>query len=79
MKVKSLSCVRLFVTPWTLAHQAPLSWDFPGKSTGVGCRFLLQGMFLTQGSNLGLPHCRHRLYSLSHHIVHGILQARILE
>ena len=26
-------------------------WDFPGKNTGVGCHFLLQGLFLTQGSN----------------------------
>ena len=33
-------------------------WDFPGKSTGVGCYFLLQGIFPTQGRNLGLPHCR---------------------
>ena len=32
--------------------------DFPGKSTGVGCHFLLQGIFLTQGSNPGLLHCR---------------------
>ena len=31
-----------FVTPWTTAHQAPLGpWDFPGKSVGVGCHFLL--------------------------------------
>ena len=29
-------------------------WDFPGKNTGVGCHFLLQGVFLTQGSNLHL-------------------------
>ena len=29
-------------------------WDFPGKNTGVGCHFLLQGTFLTQGSNLHL-------------------------
>ena len=36
-------------------------WDFPGKSTGVGCHFLLQGIFPTQGSNLGLPHCRQML------------------
>ena len=28
---------------------------FPGKNTGVGCHFLLQGIFPTQGSNLGLP------------------------
>ena len=31
------------VTSWTVAHQAPLSWDFPGKNTGVGCHCLLQG------------------------------------
>ena len=41
VKVKSLSCVRLFTTPWTVAYQAPLSMDFPGKSTGVGCHCLL--------------------------------------
>ena len=33
-------------------------WDFPGKSTGVGCHFLLQRIFPTQGLNLGLPHCK---------------------
>ena len=40
-------------------------WDFPGKNTGVGCRALLQGIFLTQGSNPGLLcllHCRRILY-----------------
>ena len=42
MKVKSLSCVQLFATPWTVAQQAPL-WDFPGNNTGVGCHFFLQG------------------------------------
>ena len=41
-------------------------WDFPGKSIGVGCHFLLQRIFLTQGSNLGLPHRRQMLYHLSH-------------
>ena len=40
--------------------------DFPGNSTGVDCHFLLQGIFPTQGSNLGLPHCRQTLYRLSH-------------
>ena len=39
---------RLFVTPWTIAHQVPLSWHSPGKSTGVGCHALLQGIFLSQ-------------------------------
>jgi len=39
-------------------------WDFPGKKTGVGCHFLLQGIFPTQGSNPGLLHCRQMLYLL---------------
>ena len=41
-------------------------WDFPGKDTGVGCHFLLQEIFPTQGSNLGLLHCRQILYWLSY-------------
>ena len=61
VKVKSLSHVLLFVTPWTVAHQAPPSMDSPGKNTGVGCHFLLQGIFLTQGLNPGLPHSRQML------------------
>ena len=34
-------------------------WHFPGKNTGVGCHFLLQGIFPTQGSNLCLLHLLH--------------------
>ena len=64
MNVKSLSRVRLFATPWTVVYQAPLSWDFPGNSTGVDCHFLLQGIFPTQGSNPSLPHRRQMLYRL---------------
>ena len=41
-------------------------WDFPGKNTEVGCHFLLQRIFLTQGSNSDLLHCRQILYHLSH-------------
>ena len=37
--------------PWTTARQAPPSMGFTGKNTGVGCHFLLQGIFPTQGSN----------------------------
>ena len=33
---ESLSCVQLFATPWAVAHQAPLSWNSPGKTIGVG-------------------------------------------
>ena len=66
-KVKSLSCARLFVTPWIVACTKLLSpWDFQGKSTGVGCHFPLQGTFPTQGSNPGLLHCRQTLDHLSH-------------
>ena len=41
-------CPTLFVIPWTVAHQALCPWDFPGENTGVGCHFLLQGIFLTR-------------------------------
>ena len=62
-----LSRVRLFATPWTVASQAPLSMGIlPGKNIGLGCHGLIQGIFPTQGSNPGLPHCRQILYRLSH-------------
>ena len=41
-------------------------WYSPCKNTGVGCHFLLQGLFLIQGLNLGLLHCRQILYRLCH-------------
>ena len=62
-EVKSLSCVRLFATLWTVAYQTPLSMGF---SKQVGCHFLFQEIFPTQGLNPGLPHCRQTLYPLSH-------------
>ena len=59
VKVKSLSRVLLFTTPWTAAYQAPLSmglsrqeyWSGVPSNIGVGCHFLFQGIFPTQGSN----------------------------
>ena len=54
---------------WSVAlHVSRLlhPWDSPGKNTGVGCLSLLQGIFPTQGSNPGLPHCRQTLYRLSY-------------
>ena len=41
-------------------------WNSLGKNTGVGSHSLLQGIFLTQGLNSGLTHCRQILYHLSH-------------
>ena len=58
--------------PTRLLH----SWDFPGKSPGVGCHFLLQGIFPTQGSNPGLLHCRQILYCLSHQRSPGEMQIK---
>ena len=43
----------------TVAHQAPLSMGSPGKNTGVGCHFLLQGIFPSQGANLLVLHILH--------------------
>ena len=54
---QSLSRVRLSVTLWTVGRQIPLCMGFSGKNTGVGCLALLQGIFPTQGSKPGLPHC----------------------
>ena len=41
-------------------------WNSPGQNTGVGSLSLFQGIFPTQSSNPGLPHCRQILYQLSH-------------
>ena len=41
-------------------------WTVPGKNTRMGCHALLQRIFPTKGSNLGLPHCRWILYHLCH-------------
>ena len=57
VKWKSLGHVRLFATPWTVFSR-PEYW--------MGSLLLLQGIFPTQGSTLGLPHCRRILYQLSH-------------
>ena len=40
-------------------------WNSPGKNTGVGNHSLLQGFFLTQGSNPGLLHCRWTFFFLT--------------
>ena len=41
-------------------------WNSSGQNIGVGSHSLLQGIFPTQGSNPGLPHCRRSLYQLKH-------------
>ena len=57
---------QLFSTPQIVAHQAPLSVGFSRQEYWSGLPCLLQGIFPTQGSNLGLRHCQQILYHLSH-------------
>ena len=80
MKDKSLSFLCLFfpttqkneseshsVVSYSMqSHGLYSPWNSPGQNTGVGSLSLLQGIFSTQGSNPGLPHCRWILYRLSH-------------
>ena len=47
-------------------HGLYISWNSPDQNTGVGSLSLLQGIFPTQGSNPGLPHCRRILSQLSY-------------
>ena len=54
----SLSHVRLLQPHGLWPARLLCPWDSPGKNIGVGCRFLLQGIFPTQEPNPGLLHCR---------------------
>ena len=60
------SCLMLFDPMDCSLPGSSIHGDSPGKNSGVGCHALLQGIFPTQGSNPGLPHCRQILYCLSH-------------
>ena len=55
-----------FCTPWAIALQAPLSMEFSRQEYWSGLPFPSPGDLSTQGSNLGLTHCRQILYNLSH-------------
>ena len=66
-KVKSLSHIRLFATPWTVAYQAPPSMGFSRQECWSGLPFPSPGDLSTQELNPGLLHCRQTLYCLSHH------------
>ena len=64
LKLKSKSCS--VVSDSLQPHRLYSPWNSPGQNSGVGSLSLLQGIFPTQGSNPGLPHCRQILYRLSH-------------
>ena len=61
------SCVWVFMTPWTVACQAPLSMEYSRQEYWSGQRFPSPGIFPAQGMNPGLPHWRQILYHLSRH------------
>ena len=63
MKI-TLSCLTLCDPMDCSLPGSSVHGNSPGQNTGVGCHALLQGIFPTQGSNLGLPHCRRILYHL---------------
>ena len=55
MKVKSLSCVRFFVTPWTVAYQAPPSMGFSRQEPWIGLSFPSPGDLPNPGIEHGSP------------------------
>ena len=65
VKVKSLSCVWLFATPSLCSLPGSSAMGFSRQEYWSGLHFLLQGIFPTQGSNPGLPHCRQAAALLS--------------
>ena len=69
VQAQPLSHVRLFATPWTVAHQASLTVGkngFSGKNIGVGSHFLLHGIFLIQGLNIHILSWQAGTLPLSH-------------
>ena len=68
MKVKVLlaqSCLILCDHVYHKSVKLLCPWNLLGKETGLGSHSLLQGIFLTQGLNPGLLHCRQILHCLS--------------
>ena len=65
------SCLT-FCNPWTVAHQVPLSMEFSRQEYWLGCHFLLQEIFPTQGSNQCLLLWQMGSFPL-HHLEHSCI------
>ena len=74
VRPQSLSRVWLFVTPWTVAHQPLVSMELSRQNIRMGCCSLLQRLFLTQGLNPSLLHCKQFLCCLSYREVPKALE-----
>ena len=70
MNAKLLQWCPTVCHPIDLPTRLLCPWNFPSKNTGVGSHSLLKDIFLTQGSNPGILHCRQILYCLSHQKIH---------
>ena len=82
VKVKLVSCVRLFVTPWTAAHQASLSMEFYRQEYWSGLPFTYPFVASVQFSSVAqsCPTLRDSTdCSLPGSSVRGIFQVRVLE
>ena len=64
--MKSESEIHLVMSDSLWLHGLYSPWNSPGQNPGVDSLSLLQGIFPTQGSNSGFPHCRQILYQLNH-------------
>ena len=73
--VQLLSPVQLFVALWTIKYPTRVlyPWVFPGQNTGLSCHFLLQGIYLAQGSNLHLLHWQMNSLLLNYQGSHPVL------
>ena len=60
--VHGLGCVQLFVTPWTIARQAPLFMEFSRQEYWSGLTFSSVGYLPNPGIKLRSPHCKQALY-----------------
>ena len=63
---RSIVKVKVAQSCLTLCNPMGCPWNSPGQNSGVGSLSLLQGIFPTQGSKPGLPHCGWILYQLNH-------------
>ena len=82
LMLSRFSHVRLCVTPQTAATRLPRHWDSPGKTTGVGCHFLLQcmkGKSEREVTQSCLTPSDPMDCSPPGSSVHGVFQARVLE
>ena len=76
MCAQSLSRVHS-ATPGLWPTRLLCPWYFSGKNTGVGCHFLFQGIFLTQGSNQCLLSLLHGRWILYHYAIRKALELLI--